>query len=127
MEIRIIATSNNILTNEVTLIKDGVGYLFDNVKLSYLEDGIEDVRNEINWNEEEIVLTRSGSNSSVTKLRLYEYSTSIVTTMYGEMILDTYLINAVKNSDVWYVEYKLFLESDLIGHIKVVWEIKGVN
>ena len=43
------------------------------------------------------------------------------------MILDTYLINAVKNSDVWYVEYKLFLESDLIGHIKVVWEIKGVN
>ena len=127
MEIRIIATSNNILTNEVTLIKDGVGYLFDNVKLSYLEDGIEDVRNEINWNEEEIVLTRSGSNSSVTKLRLYEYSTSIVTTMYGEMILNTYLINAVKNSDVWYVEYKLFLESDLIGHIKVVWEIKGVN
>ncbi len=127
MEIRIIATSNNILTNEVTLIKDGVGYLFDNVKLSYLEDGIEDVRNEISWNEEEIVLTRSGSNSSVTKLRLYEYSTSIVTTMYGEMILDTYLINAVKNSDVWYVEYKLFLESDLIGHIKVVWEIKGVN
>ena len=127
MKIRIIATSNNILTNEVTLIKDGVGYLFDNVKLSYLEDGIEDVRNEISWNEEEIVLTRSGSNSSVTKLRLYEYSTSIVTTMYGEMILDTYLINAVKNSDVWYVEYKLFLESDLIGHIKVVWEIKGVN
>ena len=127
MESRIIATSNNILTNEVTLIKDGVGYLFDNVKLSYLEDGIEDVRNEISWNEEEIVLTRSGSNSSVTKLRLYEYSTSIVTTMYGEMILDTYLINAVKNSDVWYVEYKLFLESDLIGHIKVVWEIKGVN
>ena len=127
MESRIIATSNNILTNEVTLIKDVVGYLFDNVKLSYLEDGIEDVRNEISWNEEEIVLTRSGSNSSVTKLRLYEYSTSIVTTMYGEMILDTYLINAVKNSDVWYVEYKLFLESDLIGHIKVVWEIKGVN
>ena len=50
MEIRIIATSNNILTNEVTLIKDGVGYLFDNVKLSYLEDGIEDVRNEIKNN-----------------------------------------------------------------------------
>lgn len=122
-----LATSNNLLNNEVTLIKDGVGYLFNDDKLSYLEDGIESVRNEITWGDDEIVLTRSGSNSSVTKLRLYEYSTSIVTTMYGEMILDTFLIDAVKNSDMWYVEYKLFLESDLIGYIKVVWEIKGVN
>lgn len=127
MEIKVLATSNNLLNNEVTLIKDGVGYLFNDDKLSYLEDGIESVRNEITWGDDEIVLTRSGSNSSVTKLRLYEYSTSIVTTMYGEMILDTFLIDAVKNSDMWYVEYKLFLESDLIGYIKVVWEIKGVN
>ncbi|MGB4613380.1 MAG: DUF1934 family protein [Erysipelotrichaceae bacterium] len=121
MEIRIIAKSYNILNDEEILIKDGKGYLFEN-KLSYLED--EGTRNEVSFNENEILIERVGN--SIISLKLNEYSTSKVTTVYGELILDTYLIDFNQDDDIWFVEYKLFLESDLIGHFKVIWEIEGL-
>lgn len=121
MEIRIVAKSYNILNDEEILIKDGKGYLFGN-KLSYLED--EGIRNEVSFNENEILIERVGN--SIISLKLNEYSTSKVTTVYGELILDTYLIDFNQDDDIWFVEYKLFLESDLIGHFKVIWGIEGL-
>ena len=128
MEIRIIATSYNFLTKEELLIKDGIGHLLNDNYLTYVED-FEDnnARHEIKWNDDEILLIRSGSGSSIVSLKLNQFSTCKVNTMYGEMEMKSFLVSKDKNDFTWNVEYKLFMENDLIAHTDIIWEIEGVN
>ncbi|NLC97209.1 MAG: DUF1934 domain-containing protein [Erysipelotrichaceae bacterium] len=126
MEIRIVATSYDLINNEEFLIKDGVAHLFDDKHLTYLEDNT-NVRNEIVWNDDEIILSRLGQPSSVNNLKLNEFSICSVDTVYGEMVLDSYLVDKKRDLDNWYVEYKLFNQGEIVAHLKIIWRIKGVN
>ena len=126
MEIKVKAYSYDYLNNQELLIKDGIGYLFDDNYLTYLEElGEERVRHEIKWDKDEVELKRVSENISVTKLKLQEYKEASVDTAYGNLKFDTYLKNFKKNDDLWSVEYMLFNDGHVIAHSKVTWELSG--
>lgn len=128
MEIRVKAYSYDFLSKEKMFIKDGTAYLFNDNCLSYLE-GLDNsgVRHEIKWSDGEVILKRIGNGASITHLKLNEFKEAKVESMYGELIFDSYMTGFIKSDDLWEVEYKLFNQGDLITHVKVTWELKGIG
>ena len=97
---------------------EGEGELND-FQLSYLEGNIENI---VIIEDEKITLTRVHEFGSNTELYLDKVGKSIVSSPYGNMELDTLLIDRSIEKDTWLIEYEIRQNDECLNHQTLIWQ-----
>lgn len=124
MEINLIVTSTDLLTDEEFVIKNGIAYLDDNT-LRYIEDDGSSCIISVNGNDVSII--RNSESNSTLNLSFRDYRDCIVETEYGSFDLESYMLCCLITSEMWIIEYQLFDEVGIISHIKLQFDFSGVS
>lgn len=126
MEIRIRLTSYDLMNHQTAVLADGVGVLLGDT-LFYSEKDHPDIRHEIAFQKDRILLKRNAEIQSETRLPYSgESGMSRITSLYGVMELEARLDDSFRSEQMWMAEYRILENEEVITHQKLVWELKGV-
>lgn len=112
----LIEKTNQVLVETSALFKENTLVYFE-------EDGKH--KHEIAFGKEEITLIRKGNDfSSETRLPLCGMGKAKVHSPYGTMVMPTKLVRWERRQNRWTVEYQLLQETNVVTHMRMVWDIQ---
>ena len=124
MEVSILVTQKDYLSNEECTLADGKAFL-EGDKLVYWEKNDNSVRNEVTVRDDWVIHRFS---TYETLIRLEEgQGKAVVKSEMGLLKFDTKLLKYEKADDEYIVEYQLLANKEVLAHMLFKWSIKGVG
>lgn len=124
MELLIQLVKHDELEDSNTILASGKGKLENDV-LTYMEKDNPNVRHEVSFFSDSIVIKRFAEVQSEILLYLNKKGIARVISPYGVMVLETELEKYERVEDKVMIQYKIFQNEELVTYQKMIWRLKG--
>ncbi len=125
MRIKVTLIQKDLLNHEENIIADGPALLNGN-KLVYTEKD-STIRHTVTYEPEKLVLERSGEFPSRTVLKEGRISHSVVDSPYGQMVMNTRLKNRSRSETLWFAEYQVLSDGEVVLEQQLLWKFSSLN
>lgn len=126
MEIFVQLVQEDIVSHEKIVLADGKASYLDRV-LTYTEKDNPNVKHEISFFNDYVILKRYADIKSETYLRLNKRGVAKITSEYGEMKFSTYLQDYQCEEDRITIRYCIYQGNEVVTSQILVWILKGLK
>lgn len=120
LQMHVVLQQEDLLEESTSILFDGIGFLEGSCLTCY-EDDTQTTKQELHFLENHVILKRHAASSSETDLRLQEKSFARIVSMYGTMMLETFLKEYDKRDDQIMIEYQILQEGLVVTHQRLKW------
>ena len=126
MEVFVELVQEDKISQEKVILADCKGE-FDGKVLTYFEKNNPNIKHEISFFDDYVILKRHAEVKSETYLRLNKRGVARVLSPYGVMMLETKLEDYKRYADSINVSYSVYQGNELVNSQTLVWKLKGLG
>lgn len=123
MRVRVVLKRLDLLEGQQEVLLEGEGSLEGDRLCCPGSGGTQEVR----YESDRVILESQGEVHSRLELPQGRPGTALVHSSYGSMRLEAVLIDRERQDTQWQVEYELHDQDRVLGHFRLIWQIRPVK